>query len=454
MTGNNAGFSVCGTLMHTPSLGEVQIIETALVSVDARGRISGVHPPADPAYRKAKGAAKKSGSLIELQEGQYLLPGMIDLHIHAPQWPQLGKALHLPLYEWLQQCTFPLEARYADLDFAERSYRSLVENLLANGTTTAMYFGTVHLEATKLLAEICADQGQRGLVGKVAMDNPDECPEYYRDPTTREGLDDTCALIEYIRGMDGNDSGLVQSAVTPRFIPSCTDEMLQGLGRIADEYGCHVQTHCSESDWEHNYVLERHGIRDTQSLDNFALLTGKTVLAHSNLISDDDMQTIRRNNSGIAHCPMSNFYFANAVFPARRALDLELDVGLGTDISGGAHPSMLHNCHIAVTSSRALEDGVDPRRSAESRGAPGERIDFKEAFWMATTGGARALDLEIGQFKKDYAFDAIVVDANVPDTNLIVWDEIDSLEDVLQKIIYNAERRNITKVWVQGRLVK
>lgn len=454
MTGADNGFSIFGTLMHAPDLGEVEIIEAALVSVDASGQITTVYTPEDPEYRQAKDAANESNAYIELKQGQYLLPGMIDLHIHAPQWPQLGKALHLPLYEWLQQCTFPLEARYADLDFATLSYRSLVENLLANGTTTAMYFGTVHLEATKLLADICVDQGQRALIGKVAMDNFDECPEFYRDRTTQAGLDDTCTLIEYIRGLACNDSGLVQPVVTPRFIPSCTDAMLQGLGRIADDYGCHVQTHCSESDWEHSYVLERHGVCDTESLDNFFLLTGKTVLAHSNLISDDDMRTIKRRNSSIAHCPMSNFYFSNAVFPARRALDHGLDVGLGTDISGGANPSLLRNCQVAVTSSRALEDGVNPRTSADSRGSSGQRIDFKEAFWMATTGGARALDKRIGQFKADYAFDAIIVDANVPDTNLIIWNELDSLEDVLQKIIYNAERQNITTVWVQGRRVK
>lgn len=447
-------FTVCGTLMHAPVCGEIEILEDALVEVDESGQISAVSSVDADNYQDIKQAAVQSGRLVELTNGQYLLPGMVDLHVHAPQWPQTGNALHLPLYDWLQQCTFPLEAKYADLDFAERVYNSLVDSLIANGTTTALYFATIHLSATQLLANICLNKGQRALVGKVAMDNPDQCPDFYRDASTRAGLDDTRALIEYIRAMPGNEDGRVLPVVTPRFIPSCTDEMLRGLGDIAKQYKCHIQTHCSESDWEHNYVIDRHGMRDTASLDNFGLLTNKTVLAHSNFISDEDMAAIKHQQSGIAHCPLSNFYFANAVFPARKALDLELNVGLGTDVSAGASPSLLHNCSFAITASRALEGGVNPELSETERTTADSRINFKEAFWMATAGGGRALDLKIGLFQAGYAFDALIMDTKIQESNLLIWDELDAAEDVLQKIIYNANRHNVRKVWVQGRQVK
>jgi guanine deaminase len=366
----------------------------------------------------------------------------------------MGKALHLPLDDWLQQYTFPLEARYADLDFARASYASLVDNLIANGTTTAAYFGTVHLEATKLLADIALEKGQRAVVGKVAMDNADQCPDFYRDASTESGLDGTRQLIDYIRRMPGNEHRLVMPAVTPRFVPSCTDRMLAGLAGIAAEHGCHVQTHCSESDWEHQYVIDRHGLHDTQSLDGFGLLTNKTVLAHANLIDDADIATILARQSGIAHCPLSNVYLSHSVFPARKALDSGLKVGLGTDISGGASPSILHNCQVAITVSRALEDGVDPARAAGDRGSPGARIDYREAFWMATAGGAAALGLNTGRFASGCAFDAMVVDTNAVASNLRIWDGIDTDDDVLQKIIYNAGRQDIGSVWVQGRLVQ
>jgi guanine deaminase len=445
---------VHGTLLHSPIPGQLEILQDAVISVAGDGRISTVWTPGTQGHQEALATARTEGTLVELGHNQYLLPGFVDLHIHAPQWPQMGKALHLPLNEWLQQCTFPLEARYADIVFARKSYESLVDNLLANGTTTATYFGTVHLEATKLLADIALEKGQRALVGKVAMDNIDECPDFYRDATTAAGLEGTRELIEYIQGKQNGNRPLVLPAVTPRFIPSCTDDMLDGLAKIAREYGCHVQTHCSESDWQHQYVINRHGMNDAQSLDRLGLLTDKTVLAHSNLVDEADMATIKARQSAVAHCPLSNLYFSHAVFPLRRALDFGLKVGLGTDISGGPSPSILQNCRSAISVSRALEDGVDPRLPAADRGSPGSRIDFREAFWLATAGGAEALGLKVGRFASGYEFDALLIDTDVDDSNLLVWKDLDSPDDILQKIIYNAGRRNIRRVWVQGRQVK
>ena len=422
--------------------------------MDNRGQIATVTTPGNPGYAELEQAATQAGKLERLSPQEYLLPGLVDTHIHAPQWPQLGKALDRPLDEWLQQYTFPLEAKYADLEFAERVYHNLVHTLLANGTTTALYYATIHLEASKRLAEICLDQGQRALVGKIAMDNPEQCPDYYRDASAGQGLEDTERFMEQVWDLPGNTNRLVRPVITPRFIPSCTDEMLQGLGELAQRSGCHVQTHCSEGDWEHGYVLERHGKTDTHSLDGFGLLTPRTVLAHCNFIDAEDMGVIRQAQTGIAHCPLSNLYLANAVFPAREALDAGLQVGLGTDIAGGANPGILHNCQMAIAAARAREDGVNPNLRAAERGTAGARIDFREAFWMATAGGGEALDLKVGKFVEDYAFDAIVIDTSVADSNLIIWEELDRGDDILQKIIYNADRGNITRVWVQGELLR
>ena len=178
MPGDLHGTAIRGSLIHTPVLGEVEIRDDVLLLVDDDGNIERVVKPGSPQYAGLAAKAEQEGKLVVLGAGQYLVPGLIDLHVHAPQWPQLGKALDLPLYEWLQQCTFPLEAKYTDLDFARTSYESLVSNLLANGTTTAAYYGTIHVEATVLLAEIAAERGQRAVVGKVAMDNPDQCPDF------------------------------------------------------------------------------------------------------------------------------------------------------------------------------------------------------------------------------------------------------------------------------------
>lgn len=437
---------------HAPVAGEVEVLADVLISIGAAGEILSVTQPDDPGYEAVKSQARSQGVLETLPAGSYLLPGFVDCHVHAPQYPQLGNALDVPLEVWLQKYTFPLEARYQDAAFARHAYGLLVEDLLANGTTSALYFATVHQEATRILVDTCLEKGQRALVGKVAMDHPDNCPDYYRDASVDDALDGTRSLIDYVRAHPDNREGRVLPVVTPRFIPSCTDAALEGLGTIARECGCHVQTHCSESDWEHGYVLARHGMTDTESLDRFGLLGRRTMLAHSNLLTASDMERIRIRQSAVAHCPLSNAYFAGAVFPLRAALEKGLHVGLGTDISGGPSASMLENCRAAVAMSRMLETGVDPELPPEQRasGKPA-RIDFRHAFHIATAGGAKALDLPVGRFEPGCQFDAILIDCAAKHGTIRLFDGLDEGEDILQKIVFTASRANIVNVWVSGR---
>jgi guanine deaminase len=440
-----------GTFLHAPERGRLACLQDALIVVAADGAISAVYEGASAAASATAEKLAKSGGLITLGPKHYVLPGMVDLHVHAPQWPQLAEALDLPLEDWLQKFTFPLEARYADTAFARQVYESLVANLLANGTTTAMYFATIHLEATKALADVCLRRSQRALIGRVAMDNPDQCPDFYRDRSAEIAERETREFITYVRSLRGSQ-GLIYPVITPRFIPSCTDNLLDRLGRLARETRCHVQTHCSESDWQHQYVLDRYGRTDTAALDSFGLLSRRTVLAHGNFVDDADVAVIRERGAGIAHCPLSNVYFSDAVFPLRRILDAGVHVGLGTDIAGGASPSVLENARHAVINSRLLEAGVNPRLKRADRRQPGSRIDALTAFWLATTGGGIALDLPVGVFAPGYQFDACVLDTEAPRSNLQVADT-DSPATVLQKMIYGASRANISQVWVANRQV-
>lgn len=425
-----------------------------LFCIDGSGTIVDIIQHNDGAFRHVRDAARKAGKLTELSSDQYLLPGLIDLHVHAPQWPQMGKALDKPLEKWLNDYTFPLEARYADVDFARRNYTELVSALLANGTTTAVYFATLHTESSVELARICLAQGQRALVGRVAMDDPSQCPDYYRDETAASAEAETRAFIRAVAELPGNTAKRVLPVITPRFIPSCTDDLLKRLGTVAKETGCHVQTHCSESDWEHGYVKERLGKTDTVALRDFGLLTQKTILAHSNHIEDDDADLIKKTGAGVAHCPLSNFYFANAVFPLRAMLDRGLNVGLGTDIAGGHSPSVFDACRHAITASKALNDGVDARIKPEHRGRPGSAVSFKEAFWLATAGAGGVLELPVGKLEVGYQFDAIVIDTRAAGSDIYIHPAEDQPEDKLQKIIFNARRNNISRVWVDGKAVK
>jgi guanine deaminase len=128
------------TALHTPVCGQVEVLRDTLIVAGGGGKIRAIHPAHSPGVDALIRRFASAGTLVTLGEGQYLLPGLIDLHVHAPQWPQLGLALDLPLEEWLRTYTFPLEARYADLSYAETVYASLVDGLFANGTTTALYF--------------------------------------------------------------------------------------------------------------------------------------------------------------------------------------------------------------------------------------------------------------------------------------------------------------------------
>ncbi len=442
-------WTVRATVHQAPTPSELQTLHDVVITIDEAGLIASIEPHANVGDEAD----------VTLGPDQRLLPGLVDTHIHAPQWPQLGTGLDLPLEEWLFVHTFPLEARFADLDFARDVWDDMVPALLRHGTTTAVYYGSVHLEATTALAEACIRYGQRAFVGRTAMDHPAGTPEWYRDVDAAAAVRDSRQSIEEIRALD---SDLVQPIVTPRFIPACSDEALAGLGQLAAETDTLVQTHCSENDWEHGHVLERHGISDAASLDRFGLLRRGTVLAHGGLLGDDDLPLLAERGAGVAHCPLSNAYFGDAVFPARRAMTAGVHVGLGTDIAGGASPSVMFNAAHAVTSSRMLEDGVDPARPRSERGRADQRIDIVTAFHLATVGGAQLLGLPVGLLAVGRPFDAIAVATDGPGVHgARRWPEVDGPADdgvgdarIFEKIVRSTDASRIKRTWVQGTCVQ
>ncbi|MEM8924665.1 MAG: amidohydrolase family protein [Actinomycetota bacterium] len=437
--------TVRGTFLHTPTPGTLEVLDDHLVIIDDDGVITEVVPAAT-----ASGA--DGPDVVRPGEGTMVLPGLIDTHVHAPQWPQLATGLDLSLDRWLFDYTFPLEARYADADFARSVWAELVPSLLATGTTTAVYYGSIHEPATTALAEACVAFGQRAFVGRVAMDHPEGAPEWYRDDSATLAVEASARSVEEVTAVDGG-RGLVRPILTPRFIPACTDALLTGMGELAAATGVLVQTHCSEGDWEHTHVLERCGVSDATALDRFGLVRDHTVLAHGTHLGDDDRTLLIERGAGVAHCPLSNAYFANAVFPAARNIAAGLRVGLGTDIAAGPSSSMLDQCRHAVTVSRLLDDGVDVERPPAERGRPGSRIDIPTAFWMATVGGADLLGLPLGRFAPGCRFDAFVVDPGRA-RGLGIWDGIDdSWERRFEKVVRASTAEHIATVWVDGREV-
>ncbi|WJY27257.1 guanine deaminase [Sporosarcina trichiuri] len=432
---------------------EVDVLQDCLFCVDDQGIIADIVHQGDDAYEKLRQDAESAGRLTVIPEGSYLLPGLVDLHCHAPQWAQAGTALDIPLHDWLNTYTFPCEAKFSDLSYADTVYSDAVSTLLANGTTTALYFATVHKEASVRLAEICADRGQRGLVGKVVMDLKEECPEFYRDENTETALRDTEEFIQRVQEIGQRTKQGVYPVVTPRFVPTCTDSVLEGLGKLAAKYDTHVQSHCSESDWAHDHVRERFGENDAFVLNSFGLLRDKSVMAHCNFLADEDAALFAKTGTAIGHCPVSNAYFANSVIPIRRFMGMGVDIGLGSDISGGFSPSLFDNARQAVMSSRMLEDGVDPRTPSDERGTPDSRITISEAFYLATAGGGESLSLPVGRLETGYAWDVQRIDPSLHSARLPLYDRDEPLIDVFQKMMYLVRPEHIRQVWVQGELV-
>ena len=444
-------FAIEGNAYYCINENDITWIQHGLFCIDEQGYIDQVLTKEDDQYEATKAQYLENGTLKTLADTDVMIPGFIDLHNHASQWPQAGTALDRPLEIWLGEYTFPLEAKYRELDFANQVYQDLVKNTLAHGTTTAMYFATVDRKPSTLLAKICGELGQRGFVGKVVMDDPIANPEFCRDQSVAEAINETEGFIQDVLAVQNNYKQHVYPVITPRFIPSCSDETLKGVGELVSKYNVHVQTHCSESDWEHNFVKDRFHMNDAQALDSFGYLTNKTILAHAPFLSKEDVELLAKRKTSIAHSPISNAYFASSVLPLKQFSEKGVNIGLATDISGGYSPSMYTAIRQAVISSKMLNEGVDPSLPYEQRGTHDAGITLNRAFYAATVAGGIALDLPLGKFEKGYAFDAQIIDTT---KNIPHFYPEKKEEDLLHKILLLSESNNIKEVWVQGNRVK
>ena len=442
--------AIIGRAFHSESFDKVKYFDRALFLIDEKGVIEDVIEEGSPDFERIKEEYKASGNLKTLSRTEVLIPGFVDTHIHAPQWAQSGTALDQPLEVWLQEYTFPLEAKMKDLEFAENVYSDVVDTTLKHGTTTSLYFATVDRAPSELLARIAGEKGQRALVGKVVMDDRIGNPDFGRDESAEKAIEETEIFIRNIQKIQDDYIQKVYPVITPRFIPSCTDESLRGMGDLIEKYGIHVQTHCSESDWEHGFAIERYGITDAEALDEFGILTDRTVVAHAPFLTEENVKLLSRRGTSIGHSPISNAYFASSVLPLREFHEKGVTIGLATDVSGGYSPSMYAAIRQAVISSRMLETGVDPALPREKRGRKGSAITLNNAFYIATVGGGEALKLPIGRFEKGYSFDAQIVDIS----RLPIYLDERKDEDLLHRILLLSESSDISEVWVQGRKVR
>ncbi|XP_015244653.1 PREDICTED: guanine deaminase [Cyprinodon variegatus] len=432
---------VCrGTLVHSTPEEALQVLEDALLGVNSDGKIAFIER-GEELQKLSQIFGFDPSAVTQLEQHEFLMPGMIDTHIHASQYSYSGTALDMPLLQWLNNYTFPVESRFKDLEFANKVYTQVVKRTLRNGTTTACYFATIHTDASLLLGQIANDFGQRALVGKVCMDRNDFVKHYKE--TSQESQDET---YRFIKELLSKKYPLVKPVVTPRFAPSCTEALLAQLGAIAKNNNLHIQSHISENLEEVELVKQlfpKSGSY-TDIYNKCNLLTDKTVMAHGCHLSDEELALFRETGAALSHCPNSNISLCSGVLDVRNVLNHKVKLGLGTDVAGGYSSSMLDAVRRALDSSKVLTI-QDPKHKT---------LTFEEVFRLATLGGSQALSLDeqTGNFEVGKDFDALRVNVAAP------GGPIDLIEDenpkvLLEKFLNLGDDRNIMEVFVAGRKV-
>ena len=366
--------------------------------------------------------------------GKLIIPGLTDLHAHAPQYAFRSLDMDLELLDWLNTQTFPQEARYADLDYARGAYSIFTEDLRRSATTRAALFGTLHVPATVVLMQMLEQSGLETLVGKVNMDR--NSPDNLCESNAQASLEATRTWLAACR-----DLKHCRPILTPRFLPSCTDALMEGLHSLQQETGLPVQSHLSENQGEIAWVRElcpqSSGYGD--AYDRFGIFGGEhcpTIMAHCVWSDAEERARMKQNGVFIAHCPQSNVNLSSGVAPVRTYLDEGLNIGLGSDIAGGTHLSILRAMADAVQVSklrwRLFDQSLSP-------------ITLPEAFWMGTRGGG-AFFGKVGAFEAGFAFDAVVLDDSDLPSPLTL-----TPEERLTRIIYLSDDRAVVHKYVNGR---
>ena len=289
--------------------------------------------------------------------------------------------------------------------------------------------------------------------------------------TTEQNIAESEQVIEYIHQKAGRrtDVGanaplpLILPLVTPRFIPTCTPALLTALGKLAAKHKCHITSHISESVDEvafsrHLDATEDHGDgvgrTDAVIFDSHGLLTDQCIMAHGVFLSSNDLDLLQKRQAAVAHCPLSNFFFAGGSLSCRNLLERGNRVGLGTDVAGGYSPSLWNASRSAVLASRAVQhQHANGSVANEPQGQQQQHdLDYRHAFYLATLGGADALGLadRIGTFRPGMEFDAVVLSVDFP----VQVFERDSVEDVFQKLCVLGDDRHVKSVYVRGKKVK
>lgn len=377
------------------------------------------------------------GLEIEDFRGSLIVPGFIDTHVHFAQTEAIA-SYGEQLLDWLTQSAFPTERKFESRSHAARLAPLFLDELLRNGTTTAMVFGTVHPQSVDAFFEAAALRRTRMIAGKVMMDR--NAPDYLLD-TPGSSYADSRALIRQWHG-----KGRAGYAITPRFAPTSSPAQLDAARKLREEFpDVHVQTHVSENLQEIAWVKEL--FRDLPGrpdpgyvdvYDHYGLLGPRTVLAHGVHLEEREFQRLSETGSAIAFCPTSNLFLGSGLFPLRRAMAPErpVSVGLATDVGGGTSLSMLQTLNEAYKVAQMGRQGFSPL----------------QGFYLATLGGARALKLDdrIGSFLPGCEADFVVLDPKATPLMALRMETARTLAERLFVFMMLGDDRAVRATYVLG----
>ena len=416
-------YALKGNIIYSKNQNEINCFENSyLICQD--GKSMGVFKKLDEKYKDIE--------VIDFGE-KIICPGLVDLHIHAPQYNFRGMGMDLELLDWLNTYTFPSEAKFKDEDYAKRSYQRFVDYLKYGPNTRHVIFASIHVKSTQILMDLMEKSKMVSFVGKVNMDRNGgvDLEEKDADESEKATLD----WLDSIKGKYNNTYPIL----TPRFIPSCTDELLEKLRKIKDEYNLPIQSHLSENlgeiEWVKELVPKAKFYGDAYNIFDLFGKNNKTVMAHCVYSNDDEQDLIKENEVFIAHCPDSNTNLTSGIAPAGKYLREGQKIGLGSDVAGGTHASIFKAMADAIKVSKLRYRLVDEKIKP---------LSLEEAFYMATLGGGEFFG-KVGSFEKGYEFDAIVID----DEKLLEEDKF-NLKQRLERIVYLSKDEDIVSKFVRG----
>ena len=329
--------------------------------------------------------------------------------------------------------SFPTEAKCKDLNYARNIYSHLAKELINNGTTRVCMFSSLHTDATLVLMEELEKEGVTGYVGKVNMDRNGSSE---LEETTKESITETLRFIK-----EAERFKTLKPIITPRFTPSCTNSLMENLGKIANSYNLLVQSHLSENLKEIEWVKELHPDLDEywQSYAKYNLWKEKTLMAHCVYSSDSEIKAMKEAKVVAVHCPDSNINICSGTAPIRHFLNEGVWVTLGSDIAGGSTLSMLKVMTLAIRASKNIAITTKDKSDV---------LTAEEAYYLATSSGERYFNDKVG-FPLNEKLHAIVLD----DTALVETERL-TLSQRLERALYRTNENNIIAVYSEGRKVK